>query len=112
MKKEATDHKIFGKATILFEISSLIIFVLAKLLQSYLIPCDLWSAVLQSHLSMGFSARILQWVGMPSPGDLSNPGIELRSHVSHWLAGSLPPAPPYLAFINRLTLFHINHLYL
>ena len=37
-------------------------------------------------------ARILEWVVFPSPGDLSNPGIEHRSHALQ--ADSLPAQPP------------------
>ena len=36
--------------------------------------------------------RILEWVVFPSPGDLSNPGIEHRSHALQ--ADSLPAQPP------------------
>ena len=32
-------------------------------------------------------ARILEWVATPSPGDLSDPGIELRFLMSPALAG-------------------------
>ena len=36
-------------------------------------------------------ARILEWVAMPSPGDLPNPGIEPMSPVSPTLqADALP----------------------
>ena len=39
-----------------------------------------WTAALQASLSMGFS-RQGYWSDLPfpSPGDLSNPGIELKS---------------------------------
>ena len=37
-------------------------------------------------------ARILEWVAIPSPGDISHPGIELGSPVL--LADSLPTEPP------------------
>ena len=37
-------------------------------------------------------ARILEWVAIPSPGDLSDPGIELVSPALH--ANSLPSEPP------------------
>ena len=36
-------------------------------------------------------ARILEWVAFSTPGDFSNPGIELRSPTL--LADSLPPEP-------------------
>ena len=47
--------------------------------------------VCQAPLSMGFS-RQEYWSGLPSPGDLPNPGIEPRSPVLQ--AGSLPFEPP------------------
>ena len=37
-------------------------------------------------------ARILEWVAFPSPGDLSDPGIEPRSPASQ--ADSLPSDSP------------------
>ena len=62
----------------------------AKSLQSCL---SLWTVACQAPLSMGFS-RQEYWGGLPcpSPGDLSNPGIELRSPGLQ--ADSLPPEPP------------------
>ena len=66
--------------------------------------------------SPGFSvhwllqARILEWVAMPSPGDLSNPGIEPASLMSPALAGGFfttstttfttKPKPIHLQSIN------------
>jgi len=39
-----------------------------------------WTVAHQAPLSMGMlQARILEWVAMPPPGDLPNPGIEPRS---------------------------------
>ena len=64
--------------------------VRAKLLQSCLTLCDLWTP-----LSMGFS-RQEYWSGLPCPPpeDLPGPGIEPTSLKSlHWQAGSLPLAP-------------------
>ena len=49
--------------------------------------------------SPGFSvcgillARIVEWVAIPSPGDLPNPGTELRSPSLQ--ADSLPSEPPW-----------------
>ena len=37
-------------------------------------------------------ARMLEWVAIPSPGDLPNPGIKPRSPA--WQADTLPPEPP------------------
>ena len=40
----------------------------------------LWTIAHQAPLSMGFSRQgYLEWVAIPSPGDLPNPGIESRS---------------------------------
>ena len=41
-------------------------------------------------------AGILEWVAIPPPGDLPNPGIERMSHLCllHWQMGSLPLMPP------------------
>ena len=48
-----------------------------------------WTVAYQAPLFMGFS-RQEYWSGLlfPSPGDLPNPGIELRSPA--WQADSLP----------------------
>ena len=47
-------------------------------------------------------ARILQWVAVPSPGDLPNPrGIEPMSLcLLYWQASSLPLAPPGKPYIH------------
>ena len=68
----------------------------AKLLQLCLTLCDPMGGSLPSSSVHGiFQARILEWVAMPSSGDLPNSGIELASLMSLALAGSsLPPAPP------------------
>ena len=41
----------------------------------------LWMVACQAPLSMGFS-RILEWVAISSPGDLSIPGMETASRTS------------------------------
>ena len=42
-------------------------------------------------------ARILEWVAMPSPGDLPNPGIKPRSHaLSEDSLPSKPPGKPWI----------------
>ena len=41
-------------------------------------------------------ARILQWVAVPSPGDLPDPGIEPRSSTLQ--EDSLPSEPPGKSF--------------
>ena len=52
-----------------------------------------WTVARQAPLSMGFS-RQEYWSGLPfpSPGDLSDPGIEPRSSTPD--ADSLPSKPP------------------
>ena len=52
-----------------------------------------WTVVHQAPLSMEFS-RQEYWIGLPgpSPGDLSNPGIEPGSPALQ--ADSLPSEPP------------------
>ena len=43
----------------------------------------LWTVAHQALLSVGIlQARILEWVAMPSPGDLPTTGIKPTSHVS------------------------------
>ena len=45
--------------------------------ESYLTPCDFIDCSPPGSSVHGISqARILPWVAFPSPGDLSNPGIE------------------------------------
>ena len=55
--------------------------------------CDLWTVAHQAPPSMGFS-RQEYWSGLPfpSPGDLPNPGIELRSPILQ--ADTLTSEPP------------------
>ena len=65
----------------------------AQLLQSCLSFCSPWTVALQTPLSMGFPKQE-HWNAFPcpSPGDLPNPGIKLRSPalqadsllLSHW----------------------------
>ena len=41
-----------------------------------------------------FQARILEWVAIPSLGDLPNPGIDpCLLRLMHWQANSLPTEP-------------------
>ena len=55
----------------------------------------LWTVAHQAPLSMGFS-RQQYWSGLPfpSPGDLPNPGIELRSPLHADALSSEPPGKP------------------
>ena len=67
----------------------------AKLLQSCLTLCMLWTVACWAPLSMGFS-RQEYWSGLPCPppGDLPNPGIEPASPVSPaLLVDSIPTKP-------------------
>ena len=64
----------------------------------------LWAVTHQAPLSMGFS-RQEYWSGLPfpSPGDLTDPGIKLRSPALQ--VDSLPSEPPgkqahYLHFLS------------
>ena len=68
----------------------------AKLLQSCLTLCDLWTVACQAPLSLGFS-RQEYWNGLPCPppGDLPNPKIEcMLLCLLHWQMGSLSLLPP------------------
>ena len=60
-----------------------------------------WTVTRQAPLSMGLS-RQEYWSGLPcpSPGDLPNPGIELRSPALQ--ADSLPSGPPRKPFAKHL----------
>ena len=64
-----------------------IVFVCAKSFQSCPNFATPWTVARQAPLSMGFSKQE-HWTGLPflSPGDLSNPGIEVMSLVSLVLA--------------------------
>ena len=57
-----------------------------------------WTVARQAPLSIGFS-RQEYWTGLPcpSPGDLSDPGIELASLMSHALAGVFLTSPTWEA---------------
>ena len=60
----------------------------AKSLQSCLTLCDAMDCSPPgSHVHGILQARILEWVTIPSPGDLSNPGMEPASLMSPALAG-------------------------
>ena len=62
--------------------------VRAKLLQSYLTLFDVMDCSLpDSSVHRILQAGILEWVAMPSFGDLPNPGIKLESLMSPALAG-------------------------
>ena len=69
---------------------------------SFLTP---WTVALQPLLSMGFS-RQEYWNGFPfpSPGDLSDPGIESATPTSPALAGRFfttePPWKPWAIWLN------------
>ena len=82
-----------------------------------------WTVAHQAALSMGFF-RQEYWSGLPCPPprDLPDPGFEPASFsLLHWLAGSLPLAPPgkplkiacLIEFTRSLAKesIHKNHLY-
>ena len=52
----------------------------SEVTESYPTLCDTWTVAHQAPLSMGFS-RQEYWSGLPFPfpGDLPDPGLELRS---------------------------------
>ena len=61
-----------------------------SLVQLFAIP---WTLAYQAALSIGIlQTRILEWVAIPSPGDLPDPWIKPRSHALQ--ADSLPSEPP------------------
>ena len=62
-----------------------------------------WTAAHQAPLSVGFS-RQEYWSGvpLPSPGDLPDPGIELRSPALQ--ADTLPSEPPGKPLLLRVSL--------
>ena len=61
----------------------------SKVVQSCLTVCDPMDCSLPRSSVHGiFQARVLEWVAIPSPGDLSDPGIEPMSPVLQ--ADSLP----------------------
>ena len=60
----------------------------AKSLQSCLILCDpMDSSPPNSSVHGILQARMLEWVAVPSPGDLPNPEIEPTSLMAPALAG-------------------------
>ena len=66
--------------------------------------CDPVDCSLPGSSVRGVSqARILEWVAVPSPGDLPNPGTQPMS--SQWQAGSLPLSLQGSPASNYLSLF-------
>ena len=62
-----------------------------------------WTVALQAPLSVGIlQARILEWVAIPPPGNLPNPGIKPRSPALQ--VDSLPSEPP-----GKPSQGHIHH---
>ena len=89
------DHRAKCKSKIIKHIEGVVVFQSLVMANSFETP---WTIAQQAPLSMGFSGQ-KYWNGLtfPSPGDLSNPGIEL---VSPALAGRFfttePPGKPIL----------------
>ena len=85
----------------------------AKSLQLYLTSYDPMDCSPPGSSDHGIlQVRILEWVAMPSPGDLPDPGSSpLLFHLLHWQVGSLPLAPPgkppaslcHLPFVRTVT---------
>ena len=70
--------------------------VRAKSLQSCPTLCDPIDCSPPGYSVHGIlQARILEWVAMPSPGNIPDPGIEpVYFMLLHWQVGSLPLLPP------------------
>ena len=68
-----------------------------------------WTVAYQAPLSMGFSRQEC-WSGLPfpSPGDLSNPGIEPTSPSlqADALASEAPGKPPYQPYLHTTLVNH------
>ena len=63
-------------------------YVHANLLQSFPTFCDPMDSSLPGSSVPGIlQARILEWVAMPPPGDLPDPGVEHRTVTSPALIG-------------------------
>ena len=63
-----------------------------------------WTVACQVPVSMGiFQARILEWVAIPLPRDLPDPGIEPASLASPAMAGgffaAVPPGGPAVGMV-------------
>ena len=69
----------------------------SEVAQSCLTVCDPMDCSLPGSSVLGiFQARILEWVAIPSPGDLPNPGIKPGSPTLQTDAlPSEPPGKPY-----------------
>ena len=81
--------------------------MLCLIAQLYLTLCDPMDCSLPGSSVRGIpQAGILEWVSMPSPGDLPNPGIKPRSPALQ--ADSLssePPGKPKNTGMGSLSLF-------
>ena len=69
---------------------SFVLWMLAKLLQSYLALCDPTDYSPPNSSVQGIlQASILEWLPCPPPGDLPDPGMESKSLTSPALAGRI-----------------------
>ena len=79
-------------------------------LQSRPALCDLWTIAHQACLSSGtLQARILEWVVMPSSGDLRKPGIKPTHLISLALEGRFFSTSATWEALFQLTA-HLNSL--
>ena len=89
--------------------SLLILYVLSLSVQLFVTP---WTVARQAPLSMGIlQARILEWVAIPPPRDLPNPGIEPRFPALQ--ADSLlsePPGKPKNTGVGNLSMLQVVFL--
>ena len=72
----------------------------ARFLQSSSTLCEPMDSSLPGSSVHGiFQARILEWIAIPPPGNLPDPGIESTCPASPALAGgfftTIPPGEPY-----------------
>ena len=84
--------------------------VCAHVLSRVLLIVTPWTAALQAPLSVGFP-RQEYWSGLPvpSPGNLSNPGIQSARLMSPALAGgSLSLAQPRKQYVPGLFNFNLD----
>ena len=69
-----------------------------------------WTVAYQASPSMGFSRQeYLSGLPFPSPGDLPDPGLELRSPALQ--ADALPSEPPGKPIDRKVPFKYVEHLF-